>query len=64
MMEMPTVNRDGKIALGVLGGMTGLLIIVLALLCWALIKEQNKYNDYIENQLKAGSSSEKTQLIS
>jgi hypothetical protein len=63
-MEMPTVNRDGKIALGVLGGMTGLLIIVLVLLCWTLLKEQKKYNDYIENQVKSANSSEKTQLIS
>ncbi len=61
---MPTVNRDGKIALGVLGGMTGLLIIVLVLLCWTLLKEQKKYNDYIENQVKSANSSEKTQLIS
>jgi len=35
---MPTVNRDGKIALGVLGGCTGLLIIILVLLCLKLNK--------------------------
>jgi hypothetical protein len=38
MIEMPKVNTNGKIALGVLGGVTGLLIIILALLCWALHK--------------------------
>ena len=38
MIEMPTVNTDGKIALGVLGGATGLLIIILILLCWLLHK--------------------------
>ena len=57
MIEMPTVNTDGKIALGVLGGVTGLLIIVFALLCWALNKEKQKYNDYIEGQVKGVSSS-------
>jgi hypothetical protein len=33
---MPKVNRDGKIALGVLGGCTGLLVIILVLLCLKL----------------------------
>lgn len=63
MVEMPTVNTDGKIALGVLGGVIGLLIIVLALLCWALHKENEKYEDYIDNQVKNAGSSEKSQLI-
>ena len=64
MIEMPTVNTDGKVALGVLGGVTGLLIIILALLCWALHKEKKTYSDYIENQVKNAGSSEKTKLIS
>ncbi len=63
MIEMPTVNTNGKIALGVLGGVTGLLIIILALICWALHKEEKKYNDYIDTQVKGAGNNENAQLI-
>ena len=60
---MPTVNAEGKIALAVLGGVTGLLIIILVLLCLLFLKEKKKLKDFIHEHSKNATSTEKTQLI-
>ena len=60
---MPTVNSDGKVALAVLGGVTGLLIIILVLLCLVYSKEKKKFNDFINGQGRNATSSEKAHLI-